>query len=182
MIDTLEWVAAAITGHPVFALVLAYSVFPYAVLWVAVRCWPKGDPRRAQYLADYEDVPWLKRPLFVGDVAIRSLLDGLEIRNRNRRDSQARRLAAVKPARTEPSSIWFVRPRLMLPFPLCTYVGLPGAWAAYRLGAPAWAGLAVALITGAATIHGLHWLIYMRRRRRWRRANERLESMDPVSS
>jgi len=75
--EQLNDLANVITGRSLLAVVLAYAVFPYAVLWLAVRLWPKDHPRRAEYLAEYDVVAWYHRPLWVGDVAVRCLLDGL---------------------------------------------------------------------------------------------------------
>ncbi len=80
----LDAVTGAVTGWPLVAVVLSYAVCPYAVLWLAVRLWPRGHPRRAELLAEYASVDWWMRPLWVGDVAIRCLLDGLSVRFRRR--------------------------------------------------------------------------------------------------
>lgn len=77
---SLDALTGAVTGWPLLALVLSYAVFPYAVLWLAVRLWPKGHPRRAELLAEYAVVDWWMRPLWVGDNATRCLLDGLAAR------------------------------------------------------------------------------------------------------
>lgn len=79
---SLDAITGAVTGWPLVAVVLSYAVCPYAVLWLAVRLWPKDDDRRRQYLADYEDVEVWMRPLWVGDVATRCVLDGLAARVR----------------------------------------------------------------------------------------------------
>jgi len=79
-VNGFEQLAGLLTGKVLWAVVLAYSVFPYAALWVVVRCWPKDDDRRRQYLADYADVEWWMRPIWVGDVSIRSVLDGTAAR------------------------------------------------------------------------------------------------------
>jgi hypothetical protein len=89
---SLDALTGAATGWPLVAVVLSYAVFPYAVLWLAVRLWPKGHPRRAELLAEYDAVDIWMRPLWVGDVAIRCLLDGLAERVRSGGATRGRRI------------------------------------------------------------------------------------------
>lgn len=79
---SLDALAGAVTGRPLLGLVFAYAVCPYAVLWLAVRLWPRDHPRRAELLAEYDDISVLMRPFWVGDIATRCLLDGLAERVR----------------------------------------------------------------------------------------------------
>ena len=110
MVAVTDEVARAVdllTGGRLIAVVATYAVCPYLVLWLAVRLWPKGHPRRAEYLAEYDVVPWYSRPLWVADVAIRSLLDGTAARHRTRRSrvpkSRARKRQQVLVAFTAAS-------------------------------------------------------------------------------
>lgn len=60
--------------------VVVYSVAPYALLWLALHLWPKDHPRRAEYDAEYDVVPIYRRPFWVGDAVVRSLLNGLPLK------------------------------------------------------------------------------------------------------
>lgn len=73
-----------VTGWPLLLLVLTYSVWPYLVLWVVLRCWPPGHPRREEWLADYDAVPMWRRPFWVGDVFAQCITNGLAARWRSR--------------------------------------------------------------------------------------------------
>jgi hypothetical protein len=69
-----------VSWRTLLVLVVCYSVMPYLVLWIVVRCWPRDHPRRAEYLAEYDAVHLFMRPFWVADAAIRSLTDGLACR------------------------------------------------------------------------------------------------------
>jgi hypothetical protein len=82
----VDALAGLVAGRSLLAVILAYAVCPYAVLWLAVRLWPKGHPRRAELLAEYDTVEVWMRPLWVGDVATRCLLGGLAARRASGRE------------------------------------------------------------------------------------------------
>ncbi|MDQ1424322.1 MAG: hypothetical protein QOD72_1820, partial [Acidimicrobiaceae bacterium] len=79
-----------------------YCVAPYIALWVVVRCWPNGHPHRDEYLAEYRAIPIWRRPIWVADVAIHSVCDGLAERH-------SQRVALGRRLKSDRRFLWFIR-------------------------------------------------------------------------
>lgn len=77
--------AALPVGGTLLVIVLSFSVIPYVVFWVTVRIWPKGHSRRFEFEGEIDHVDWWNLPIWVGGVAIRSVLDGSAARLAERR-------------------------------------------------------------------------------------------------
>lgn len=60
--------------------VLIYGVVPGAVLRILLTAWPKGDPVRAELLADLAMLPYRQRLLFVASQIPNAICDGLGAR------------------------------------------------------------------------------------------------------
>jgi hypothetical protein len=65
-----------------FAAVVIFGLAPYPVLRLSLLFWPKGHDRHEEYLGEFEHVSYAKRPIWVADVAARSVIDGTTIRAR----------------------------------------------------------------------------------------------------
>lgn len=90
--------AVASWQNLVFVLVV-FGIAPGAVLRLFVRCYPKGDPRRRELVAELYAVPRIQRPLWVAEQMETALFEGcgLRIQARQARSTnlyRARRLAA----------------------------------------------------------------------------------------
>lgn len=72
-------------------LALTFVFVPGALLYLAVKLFPKEHERRNQFIADLEDVPFVKRPFWVAGALVRCLFEGPPARLKWRRQ---RRVAA----------------------------------------------------------------------------------------
>ena len=90
MVDAVELLQTAGLGL-VLLSILVFGVAPGLVLRTLVLIYPKDDPRRRDLVADLYDVPFLERPLFVGQQVETVLFEGVPQRLRS--VTRARRIA-----------------------------------------------------------------------------------------
>jgi hypothetical protein len=160
-----EMVAEVVSVRTLLITIGVYCIAPYAVLWVVVRCWPKGHDRRAEYLAEYDAVAPLKRPFWVADATIRSLLDGTQERLRIRRLRPLKMRPEPKRFRTER----FARGQ----FPIhAAILFVPGAVLCQALNITnPWVAWPIVLVLAVATLEAGADLLYRLRRALRRRHN-----------
>lgn len=176
MNEAISQLGDLLAGRALLSVVFAYSICPYVVLWLAVKAWPRSDDRRRQYLSDYRDVELWKRPTWVGDVAVLSMLDGLALRNRNRQTRRTIRLAGSPLRRPQPGMFWIGKSGggasippfcMLLALPYVVLADLAGMswawWPENEFGAVVAVGLAY--LVGRGHVEAGYWLEY--RRRRW---------------
>lgn len=97
MSELLEFATSPWTS--VGLVLLLFGVGPSALLRLAVRAYPRVHPRRAELPAEFEQVPFRRRPLWVAALVPVCLDEGIGARRARRFDD--RRARAVRRARVQ---------------------------------------------------------------------------------
>jgi hypothetical protein len=90
---------ATVTSWPsLLGVLVVFGFAPGFCLRLIVFAYPRGDPRRAELIAELYAVPRIQRPLWVAEQLEVALFEGLVMRARTWNVSRRRRPAAVRGA------------------------------------------------------------------------------------
>jgi hypothetical protein len=95
-----EFLEAVVSWPSLLSVVVVFGLAPGLCLRLIVLAYPRGDPRRAELIAELYAVPRIQRPLWVAEQLEVALFEGLGHRisaTRRRRAHRGGRRARVGP-------------------------------------------------------------------------------------